>query len=171
MYRGNFIESLVIYAISTILTACQIVFKYILPPLFSLTCGLTYWVFLQVQVYIPLTPVLVILLATGIWSVVGLFCLPGHVTPGQSWEQIALFRLLVGGVVGLCIGGQIARDWVTVLSNDQDSDLLRRLGYREDMFTQQKAKGKTVTIEELLAGGVVMGEDLGHRNRGREGRQ
>ena len=88
MYRGNFIESLFIYAISTILLACRIVFEYILPPLFSLGCGLTHWVFLQVQVYIPLTPVLVILLATGIWSVVGLFCLPGHVTPGSPGNKL-----------------------------------------------------------------------------------
>lgn len=165
MRRRSFVDDLMTYAISTLLTATKILFMYVLPPLFDLACGFTKWILLQAQAYVPLTRVHVILIATGGWAVAGLFLLPMAFIYGQTREQVVLIHLLIGGLVGLCIGGQVARDWVMLPPDHNTTDTPRQFGFNQAMFTKQTPPRKKVTLEDLFTGGVVLGEDLGNEHR------
>ena len=110
-----------------------------------------------------LRPGMVVILATLAWTAVGsgLWLILAGWWMGLATLQWAA---LVSGLWGLAAGGTLARDWNPPAVLQPPSRPDQSMGIHPHM-TVDEPEDQTISIDDLLTGGLFVGPDVRHTNR------
>jgi hypothetical protein len=148
-----------------VILTLRLVIQLLLPPLFDLACGLTRLLLESLNRWIRLSTLQVILLSVAGWTGLALSTLPLFLAHGWVEGRTWVILLGVGCVLGLCIAGRVAREWVAIPSVLIRPDPAQVNGIHPHMVASGEDPPQAMTWEELSEQGVVLGARVGERRK------
>ena len=103
---------------------------------------------------------LIVLLSMIGWAAIALLATPLLLVAGATMPAAFIGAAIAGGIWGLCVGYQVSQQQAMLITQQPQLDPARHFGLPSHFYTATTEPIETISADELLQQGVVLGEDV-----------